>query len=45
MLAVCDCPTCPERGVIDEMPGDHRCPVCGWLVRRLVEEDEEEEAE
>lgn len=45
MMMACDCPTCAERGFVVEAPDGRgrRCHVCGWLMRRL--EDEEKAAE
>lgn len=46
-VLACDCPTCPDRGVVLESTGDgrgQRCRVCGWLLRHL-DDDAEEEAD
>lgn len=44
MIAVCDCPTCPDRALIVETVGEGRsvrCNVCGWLMRHLEDEADE----
>lgn len=41
--AVCDCPTCPDRGLIIPAPQPRRCRVCGWLMRLIEAGAAEEE--
>lgn len=38
-MAACDCPTCPDRGLVVQVADgpNQRCRVCGWLLRILPE--------